>query len=156
MIVNSGGHNGEDVAAAPKARVQKDCQQEDRDWKHVVCSLQRNEGEMNGEICILTFFPLNSNSIPQLCKSAFPSLPYYLDYSGRILRFLLFFLIKIFFGFVGSPLLFSLVVVSKVTLQLWCLGFSLWWLLPLWNWSTGSRAQWLQQLLCMGSVVAAH
>ena len=37
---------------------------------------------------------------------------------------------------------FSLVAVSGATLPLWCVGFSLWWLLLLW--STGSRAHRLQ------------
>ena len=36
---------------------------------------------------------------------------------------------------------FSLVVVSGATLWLWCMVFSLWWLLLLWN--MGSRVQGL-------------
>ena len=41
---------------------------------------------------------------------------------------------------------------AGATLQLWCTGFSLRWLLL---WSTGSLACRLQQLQCVGSVVAA-
>ena len=40
------------------------------------------------------------------------------------------------------------------TVSLWCMGFSLPWLLLLWG--TGSGVHGLRQLRCMGSVVTAH
>ena len=72
--------------------------------------------------------------------------------------FLFFFKYKFIYllGCVGSSLLcagFSLVAASGGYSSLQCVGFSLWWLLLLWN--TGSRAQ-AQQLWCTGLVALWH
>ena len=48
----------------------------------------------------------------------------------------------------------SLVVVSGASLQLWCEGLSLWWLLLLWR--MGSRVLGLQWLQHVGLVTLRH
>ena len=61
------------------------------------------------------------------------------------------------FGYAGSSLLYRLLSsfgVMGIALWLWCVGFSLWWLLLLQ--STGWMSRGFQYLLCKGLVSLRH